>query len=620
MLRFTSQSSHQFYTRLFLQLSLSVLLLLISIPSFGAELSIEYEMIARSGVTPVPGGNGGTFIGFGGVAAIDDEGNVAFSGAGGGQAGVYTYIGAGLQMVADYDTLIPGGGGATFAGFIGAESLDIDGGRVAFKAINQFNDQGLYSNVGQASPADLVEIAVIDGVEWAAGGYPWVDGDVVAMTGERLIPSLHDTILLWDGPSQDMDFIDPGAGCNLAGSAQASISGAEAIFARVNPDVYEMGISSGGGYETLAVAGVTPMPGLGGVLFSGFSQHPVIDRGGLDVAFMSQGGDGTRAVIKQVDGGALQNVADTTMEMPGSGGVEFGSINESGVALANGQVVFNGNLFFFEGIYTDIGGELSVIVDNEENALIELDGQLEEIIDLNLGSRSFVHTPQGYMVVFKANLVSGDSAIIRATISDAPGTGNDTFTVYKDFSDNSSASVSVSLSCSSGTVTNNPQLASEASAAQFNISGAVPGTSCTAIESVPSGYTADQSDCQNGDPLNGSCTIVNNLVENDAESFWVFKDFSDDNSASVSVTLSCSRGTVTNNPQLASEAAPAEFSITGSNPSATCTATENSVPSGYTADQSECQDVPLRAVGGCEIFNTAVGPLDDMLFKGGFEG
>jgi PKD repeat protein len=29
--------------------------------------------------------------------------------------------------------------------------------------------------------------------------------------------------------------------------------------------------------------------------------------------------------------------------------------------------------------------------------------------------------------------------------------------------------------------------------------------------SVPSGYTEDESDCQNGDPLNGSCTIVNTL-------------------------------------------------------------------------------------------------------------
>ena len=127
-------------------LVLAAMLLLTALPSLAANLSIEYEVIARSGITAVPGGNG-PFVSFGGVAAIDDEGNVAFTGGGGGQLGVYSCIGAGLQVVADYDTLIPGGGGATFAGFLGAESVDIDGGRVAFKAINQFNKQGLYSNV-----------------------------------------------------------------------------------------------------------------------------------------------------------------------------------------------------------------------------------------------------------------------------------------------------------------------------------------------------------------------------------------------------------------------------------------------------------------------------------------
>ncbi len=85
-----------------------------------------------------------------------------------------------------------------------------------------------------------------------------------------------------------------------------------------------------------------------------------------------------------------------------------------------------------------------------------------------------------------------------------------TFTVYKDFSDNNVASVGVSLSCTSGTVTNNPQQASEASPAVFNISGAAADATCTAVEnSVPSGYTKNQSDCQNGDAVNGSCTIVN---------------------------------------------------------------------------------------------------------------
>jgi hypothetical protein len=81
--------------------------------------------------------------------------------------------------------------------------------------------------------------------------------------------------------------------------------------------------------------------------------------------------------------------------------------------------------------------------------------------------------------------------------------------VYKDFSDNSAASVSVSLSCTSGTVTNSPRLASEGSPALFNISGAVAGATCTATEpTVPSGYTKNESGCRNK-ALNGSCTIVN---------------------------------------------------------------------------------------------------------------
>jgi len=40
--------------------------------------------------------------------------------------------------------------------------------------------------------------------------------------------------------------------------------------------------------------------------------------------------------------------------------------------------------------------------------------------------------------------------------------------------------------------------------------GAAPGTTCTATENtVPAGYVKNETDCQNGDPLNGACTIIN---------------------------------------------------------------------------------------------------------------
>ena len=248
---------------------LFIALALISIPISANDLSVEFEIIARSGVTSVPGGNG-PFLGFGDSPAIDDQGNVVFTGGGGGQAGIYTAIGSCCQKVADLSTDVPGGGGANFADFYGSETVDIDNGRVAFKAINQYNEMGLYSNVGQASASHLAEIAVIDGVQWASGGDPWVDGDTVAMYGEYLVPSSSYRILKWNGVSGTMEFLDPGAGFFLGYNSQASVSGDASIFARVNSQKYEIGISDSGGFESLAVSGVTPMPGLNGVLFDDF--------------------------------------------------------------------------------------------------------------------------------------------------------------------------------------------------------------------------------------------------------------------------------------------------------------------------------------------------------------
>jgi len=175
------------------------------------------------------------------------------------------------------------------------------------------------------------------------------------------------------------------------------------------------------------------------------------------------------------------------------------------------------------------------------------------------------------------------------------------FTVNKDFSDDSADTVSITLSCSSGTVTNNPQPASEAAAAVFAIVGFTAGTTCTATEgATPTGYVADETDCQDDDAIGGSCTITNTL---NSGSFTVNKDFSDDSADTVSITLSCSSGTVTNNPQPASEAAAAVFAIVGFTAGATCTATEGAAPAGYVADETDCQDDD--AIGGsCTITNT----------------
>ena len=87
-----------------------------------------------------------------------------------------------------------------------------------------------------------------------------------------------------------------------------------------------------------------------------------------------------------------------------------------------------------------------------------------------------------------------------------------TITVNKDFIPNNPTPVAMSLSCTSGTVAATPLNAAEGAPAVFSVGGApLAGTTCTATESVPPGYTANQAGCA-GVALGGSCTIINTLA------------------------------------------------------------------------------------------------------------
>lgn len=68
----------------------------------------------------------------------------------------------------------------------------------------------------------------------------------------------------------------------------------------------------------------------------------------------------------------------------------------------------------------------------------------------------------------------------------------------------------VDLTCTSGTVATTPLNASESLPAVFTVTGADPGATCTATETVPAGYTANQADCV-GVALGGSCEITNTV-------------------------------------------------------------------------------------------------------------
>lgn len=284
--------------------------------------------------------------------------------------------------------------------------------------------------------------------------------------------------------------------------------------------------------------------------------------------------------------GAMSITTGTTVSLTGNGvhifrpGGALDPAANSNVVVANGACA--GNVFWAPVGGTTVGANANFIGNIFRGTAAGL--------SITLGDSS---TLVGRALAFGSTVTTANTTI---TVPTPCGVQN-TITVNKDFIPNSPATVSVALTCTSGIVTTSPLNASEASPAVFDVVGASAGATCTATETVPAGYTADQSGCV-GVALDGSCTITNTLDNN---TIVVNKDFIPNSPATVSMALTCNSGTVTATPLNASEASPAVFTVTGSTPGTTCTATET-VPAGYTSNQAGCVGVALG--GSCTITNT----------------
>ncbi len=192
--------------------------------------------------------------------------------------------------------------------------------------------------------------------------------------------------------------------------------------------------------------------------------------------------------------------------------------------------------------------------------------------DLDDGSYTITETTQaGYQVAVECFIddVVVSSGSNEVTVDVAEGESANcvftntvvgSFTVRKDFTDDNPDPVDVTLSCTSGDITTNPMQASEGSSAVFEVTGYDAGTTCTATESVPPGYEADISDCQDGDPINGGCVIINSPIPR--ATFRVTKDFTDDNPNGVEVQISCNTGLPLDQSKVITESEHVEFIVT----------------------------------------------------------
>ena len=189
-----------------------------------------------------------------------------------------------------------------------------------------------------------------------------------------------------------------------------------------------------------------------------------------------------------------------------------------------------------------------------------------------------------------------------------------TLIVRKDFAPNApAASVTISVTCTKGgRPDKSPKTASETAPAVFTITHLGNDAKCTATERPsPAGYIATEQGCRDVSIAAGqsrSCTITNRRKGVISATLVVHKDFVPDvRGASVTVSVDCTNGgTPDKSQKTATEAAPASFKITRFGKRATCTASESSVPSGYTPNASDCRGVAITrgASPSCTIINT----------------
>ncbi len=322
--------------------------------------------------TPVPGGGGGSFTGFGDPASLGG-GDVAFFGEGGtGVSGIYKTVGGVLMLVADRNTPVPGGGGGNFTDF--STPVSLGGGEVVFVGLGGTGVTGIYKTVGGV----LTLVANTNTLVPGGGGAGFVSfglpvsiggGEVAFLaSGGTGIAGIYKTVGGVPTLVADRNTPVPGGGGGSFTSHQKLISlgGGEVAF------FGEGGTGASGIYKT--VGGIlmlvadenTLAPGGDGGGFRFFGGP--VSLGGSDVAFYSgEGGAGREGIFKEV-GGVLMLVANEITPVPGGGGGSFTSFGDP-VSLGGSEVAFFGEGGAGEsGIYKTVGGVPTLIAN--ENTLI----------------------------------------------------------------------------------------------------------------------------------------------------------------------------------------------------------------------------------------------------------
>ncbi len=188
------------------------------------------------------------------------------------------------------------------------------------------------------------------------------------------------------------------------------------------------------------------------------------------------------------------------------------------------------------------------------------------------------------------------------------------FLVHKDFSDKPSSDttdVTIALSCTNATHTDEDPGASEADPANFTVTATGANPTCTATETVPGGYTAVQTDCANKAVAPSLTPVTCTIVNTTTATLKVTKIYSDATTTAVDVTPNCTAGTIispTPPQSVPTGATGVTFTLSAFPAGASCTVSETGGEPGYAEDltASTCDDAQSITPGvaaTCHIDN-----------------
>jgi hypothetical protein len=330
--------------------------LLFGIPLRARADSFIFEKIADFN-TVIPAGKK-TFTGLH-SPSIDDHGQVVFKGRGkSGQRGIYIYKGGILAVVADGNTVLPGG--AEFLTAVHDLSMN-NNGQVVFEATGSSGQQGIYLNAGGS-------LAVVADRKTAI---PGGSGNLISLSAP-FISDQGEVLFRGDGENDQHGIYNYTGGIlAIVADTKTAIPAGKKFFVnfrhlsmnRSGQVVFigkghseQRGIYLDVGDRLMVVANYNTAIPDGSKTFQAF-RKPSIDAEGR-IAFKAKGKSGQRGIYTDIEGN-LAVVADRNTAIPGGAG----NFSLFGIpSIDNGQVAFTASGDDQGGLYTTLGGSLTKVL------------------------------------------------------------------------------------------------------------------------------------------------------------------------------------------------------------------------------------------------------------------